>query len=232
VLDNLQDLLDPQLFWGYRALLFAGLRFNLLVLATSGLLSLLLSLIICVIRLSRFAPARWLAGGFAELARNTPEYILLVWIHFVPPVLIGLALHTRVAADPLVSATLALGISSSGYVSETLRAGVISVPRGHAEAALALGLRPGTIFRRIVLPQALRRMLPELLNQAISLFKGTTLVSLIAVPDVMYQVSMISAQEMQPVPLYTGAALAFCLIVVTASLLVRIFAERWRRVVL
>ena len=230
--DNLRELLDPSLFWEYRWLLVAGLRFNLLVLVSSGVLSLLLSLLMCVARLSRFATARTVSRVFAELARNTPEYILLVWIHYVPPVLLGLALHMRIAADPLVSATLALGISSSGYVSETLRAGVLSVPRGHSEAALAVGLRPGTAFRRIVLPQALRRMLPELLNQGISLFKGTTLVSLIAVPDIMYQVSMISSQEMQPVPLYTGAALIFCAIVVCASLFVRVFAERWRRTVL
>ena len=232
MLANLQALLDPALFWGYRSRLLEGLRFNLLVLLTSGALSLVLALLVCLARLGRWPALRWAGRVYAELARNTPEYILLIWIHYVPPVLIGLALHTHYAANPMVSATLALGIASSGYVSETLRTGVMAVPRGHAEAALALGMRDRTIFRRIILPQALRRMLPELLNQAISLFKSTTLVSLIAVPDIMYQVSMISSQEMQPIPLYTGAALLFCAIVLVDSLLVLSFAERWRRSVL
>jgi len=73
-----------------------------------------------------------------------------------------------------------------------------------------------------------RRMLPESINQFISLFKATTIVSLIAVPDLMYQVSMITQQEMRPLPLYTGAALTYFVIILLAGSALRAFAERWR----
>jgi polar amino acid transport system permease protein len=86
-----------------------------------------------------------------------------------------------------------------------------------------------TALRRIVLPQAVRRMLPEAVNQLVSLFKSTTIVSLIAVQDIMYQVSMISVAEMRPVPLYTGAALLYCIVIILATQLFQRLTERWRR---
>ena len=78
------------------------------------------------------------------------------------------------------------------------------------------------------MPQVERRMLPESVNQFISLFKATTLVSLIAVPDLMYQVSMITQQEMRPLPLYSGAAMTYFLIVLIAGSVLRALSERWR----
>jgi ABC-type amino acid transport system permease subunit len=88
------------------------------------------------------------------------------------------------------------------------------------------------ILWRITLPQVVRRMLPEALNLFISMFKATTIVSLIAVPDLMYNVSMVIAQEMRPLPLYTGAALTYFLIIFLLSVGVRHFSERWRRKIL
>ena len=84
------------------------------------------------------------------------------------------------------------------------------------------------ILWRIIMPQVVRRMLPESVNQFISLFKATTLVSLIAVPDLMYQVSMITQQEMRPLPLYSGAAMSYFLIVLIAGSVLRALSERWR----
>jgi len=86
----------------------------------------------------------------------------------------------------------------------------------------------GLILRRIILPQVVRSMLPESINQFISLFKATTIVSLIAVPDLMYQVSMITQQQMRPLPLYTGAAVTYFVIVLVAGSSLRVVADRWR----
>ena len=98
----------------------------------------------------------------------------------------------------------------------------------HLEAARSCGMPEWLILRRIVLPQVVRRMLPESINQFISLFKATTIVSLIAVPDLMYQVSMITQQEMRPLPLYTGAALTYFVIILVAGNVLRALSERWR----
>ena len=84
-------------------------------------------------------------------------------------------------------------------------------------------------LRRIILPQALRRILPDLVNQLVSLFKSTTIVSLITVQDIMYQVSMISVAEMRPIPLYTGAAVLYCVVIILATQLFQGLTERWRK---
>jgi polar amino acid transport system permease protein len=84
------------------------------------------------------------------------------------------------------------------------------------------------IMWRLILPQVVRRMLPESVNQFISLFKATSIVSLIAVPDLMYQVSMVSAQEMRPMPLYTGAALTYFVVVCAFAYLLQLLSGRWR----
>jgi ABC-type amino acid transport system permease subunit len=153
---------------------------------------------------------------------------MVVWVHFVLPLLIGTVLHSRFEFNPFVSAMIALGFVYSGYFAETFRAGIEAVPAGHLEAARSLGMGEGLILRRIVLPQVVRSMLPESINQFISLFKATTIVSLIAVPDLMYQVSMITQQQMRPLPLYTGAAITYFVIVLVAGSSLRVLADRWR----
>jgi polar amino acid transport system permease protein len=113
-------------------------------------------------------------------------------------------------------------------MSETVRGGLLSIPRGHIEAAMSIGMSGWTILRRIMFPQAIRRMLPEALNQFVSLFKATSIVSLIAVQDIMYRVSMINVQEMRPLPLYTGAALLYCAVVIAASQAIQHLSRRRR----
>jgi polar amino acid transport system permease protein len=226
---RLHESLDPALFWEYRAMLLAGLARNVGIFAGSAVVALLLAAAIGLARVSRRRLLRWPATWYAELSRNTPEYILLVWTYYVLPVLIGRVLSARVSINPAVASIIALGVAYSGFMSETLRTGLLSVPRGHTEAGLALGLPRRVIFWRIVLPQAIRRMLPEFLNQFVSLFKATSIVSLVAVQDIMYQVSIVNTEEMRPLPLYTGAAIMFCLIIIAASQLIQHFADRWRR---
>ena len=104
----------------------------------------------------------------------------------------------RLEFPPFLSAVIALGLVYSGYFAETFRAGIQPIPKGQIEAGRACGMSERLILWRIILPQVVRRMLPEAINNFVSLFKATTIVSLIAVPDLMYQVSMVTQQEMQP----------------------------------
>ena len=228
-LGTLSQMIDPALFWEYRGILLAGLAFSGYVFALAGVLAVVLGLVACLFRLSPFRALRWCGTFYAELCRDAPEYVLLVWVHYVPPLLLTWAIGTRVKFSPLVSAVIALGLASSGYFSETFRAGIQAIPRGHIEAARSLGMSGGLTLRRIVLPQAVRRMLPEAMNQFVSLFKSTTLVSLIAVPDFMYQIAMLTQEKMQPMPLYSGAALIYFVAIFAMSSLVRHTSERWRQ---
>jgi His/Glu/Gln/Arg/opine family amino acid ABC transporter permease subunit len=230
--DGLKQAFDLSLFWEYRAILFQGLIFNVLVFLCSAAVALLVGLLAALLRVNRFFPARWLGTLHVELFRNAPDYIMLVWVHFVLPLLIGMVIRRRVEFHPFVSAVIALGFVYSGYFAETFRAGIQAIPKGNIDAGRAFGMSESLILWRITLPQVVRRMLPEALNQFISLFKATTIVSLIAVPDLMYNVSMVTQQEMRPLPLYTGAAITYFLIIFILASGVRAFSERWRRKIL
>ncbi|HXW25073.1 MAG TPA: amino acid ABC transporter permease [Xanthobacteraceae bacterium] len=226
---GLRQALDLSLFWDYRAILLNGLAVNALVFLGAAALALCAGLGAALMRVNRFFPLRWLGTAHVELFRNAPDYIMLVWVHFVLPLLIGIAIRRRVEFHPFASAVLALGLVYSGYFAETFRAGIQAIPRGNLDAGRAFGMSERLILWRITLPQVVRRMLPEALNQFVSLFKATTIVSLIAVPDLMYDVSMVTQQEMRPLPLYTGAALVYFLLIFILSTGVRAFSERWRR---
>lgn len=230
--ESLKQAFDLSLFWEYRAVLAHGLVFNGLVFLCAAALALSAGLGAALLRINRFFPMRVVGTLHVELFRNAPDYIMLVWVHFVLPLIIGMVIRRRVEFHPFVSAVIALGFVYSGYFAETFRAGIQAIPRGNLDAARAFGMPERLILWRIMLPQVVRRMLPEALNQFVSLFKATTIVSLIAVPDLMYAVSMVTQQEMRPLPLYTGAALTYFLIILVLASGVRAFSERWRRKIL
>jgi polar amino acid transport system permease protein len=232
VSEALRQSLDLALFWEYRFVLFGGLLFNAAIFACAAAAALVLGLCAALLRVSLMRPLRWGGTVYVELFRNAPDYVMLVWVHFVLPLLLGLALRTRIEFHPFVSAVVALGLVYSGYFAETFRAGIEAVPKGNIEAGRAVGMSEALILRRITLPQVVWRMLPEALNIFVSLFKATTIVSLIAVPDLMYRVSMVTQQEMRPLPLYTGAALTYFAVILVVATLLRWASERWRRTVL
>jgi polar amino acid transport system permease protein len=155
--------------------------------------------------------------------------VLLVWAYYVLPLILSRLLAQKLSIGPAPAAILALGFAYSGFMSETVRTGLLAVPHGHREAAMALGMSRFDILRRIVFPQGLRRVLPDALNQYVSLFKATSIVSLISVEDIMYRVSMINVEEMRPLPLYTGAALLYCAIIIAASQTIQVLTRRWRQ---
>jgi polar amino acid transport system permease protein len=226
--ESLREVLDLGVFWEYRNVLLRGLAVNFYVFIAAAAVALGIGLAAALLRVNRFRAFRWIGTVHVEIFRNAPDYVMVVWVHFVLPLLIGSVLQRRFEFNPFVSAVIALGWVYSGYFAETFRAGIEAIPIGHIEAARSCGMSQRQILWRIVLPQVVRRMLPESINQFISLFKATTIISLIAVPDLMYQVSMITQQEMRPLPLYTGAALTYFVIVLLAGSALRALAERWR----
>lgn len=227
--ETLRQSLDLSLFWEFRYTLLTGLLQNIYVFACAAILALALALVVGLARLSVYRGVRIVSTIYAELFRNTPEFVLIIWVYYVLPILLSRALATKFNMSPFLAAVLALGVAYSGFLSETVRAGVQSIPRGHAEAGASLGMTQFQILRRIIIPQAVRRMLPEALSQFVSLFKATSIVSLIAVPDIMYQVSMVNVDQMRPLPLYTGAALLFCFVIIAATQSIQILSDRWRK---
>lgn len=216
------------LFWEYKAVMLPGLWYNFLVFFLVVVFGVVLGLIFSTIRLNTNIAVRAIATFYIGLFRNAPEYVTLVWFLYVPALLLSKLLESNVTFDPLVVAVMALSLSAGAFYAEIFRAGILSVPKGHIEAARATGMSRTLTLRRIILPQAIRQMLPEFFNECISVFKGTTLVSLVMVPDLVYGVNLVSSYTGQALPLYTGIALIYFVIVFTMTSIAEKLSNPWR----
>jgi polar amino acid transport system permease protein len=177
-------------------------------------------LVACLCVLSPRRVLRYPVSVVIEFCRNTPILVQVIWIHYALPDLIGLKFTAY------TSATISLAMQSSGYLAEEYRAGIESIDRGQFEAAQSLGMTYGRLMRRVVIPQAVLRITPGLLNQYVNCFKSTSIVSIIAVPDLMYYASMIVTSTFLPMPVYTLVALIYFGLVFAMAMAVRMAVSR------
>jgi polar amino acid transport system permease protein len=197
--------LDFSVAWTYRNALLRGLGISLAYTGLAAFLGLALAMLTAAAVRSRFRLLRWPAIGFVELFRNTPLLVQLVWVHFALPQLTGVNLSI------LESGLLAITLNVTAYFSEILRAGIDAIPKGQWEAAHSLGLHPWRIWRHVILPQAIRIVFPPLASMIISLFKGTSVLSILAISELMRIVTNIGTHTARPVEIFTiGAILYFC----------------------
>ena len=187
--------------------LLEGFGTTFLIFLITLLLAIPLGLPIALCSMSRFQPLRWLSRGFVWAIRGTP-LMLQVIIVFYGPALIGMT-----ASLPRMSAVVAaFVINYAAYFSEIYRGGIESVPKGQYEAGQVLGLRKGQIFFRITLPQVVKRILPPMSNEVITLVKDTSLARVIAVRELIMEASTFIKTQALLWPLfYSGAFyLLFC----------------------
>ena len=197
--------LDFSVAWTYREALLRGLGVSLAYTGLATILGLALALLTAAAVRSHLALVRFPTIGFVELFRNTPLLVQLVWVHFALPQLTGINLTI------LESGLLAITLNAAAYFSEILRAGIDAVPKGQWEAARSLGLPNWMIWRLVILPQAVRIVYPPLASMIISLFKGTSVLSILAISELMRIVTNISTHTARPVEIFTiGAILYFC----------------------
>jgi polar amino acid transport system permease protein len=200
--------------------LLQGLMVTLHITAASLLLAFVLGLVTALFRLSNSFVARALARGYLECIRNTPLLVQLFFIYFV--------LSPVLDISRFASAVLALSLFEGAYASEIFRAGIVSIHRGQWEAAYSLGLSSFHNYRYIILPQAIRRILPPLANQAISLVKDSALVSTIAIYDLTMQGRAIIAETYLTFELWFTIAAIYLLITVILSVVVNTMENRLR----
>ena len=162
---------------------------------------------------------RWLTfplEGYVEVFRCTPLLVQIVWFYYALPILLNFSLPAWLAAG------LGLTLYMGAFCSEIFRAGVISIGRGQWQAGRALGMTHIQLMRRIVLPQAVRRMVPPLVNQSITQLKNTALLYVVAVPDLMYTGSIVTAETFRPLEVYTSVAAMYFIMLYPMTL----FAKR------
>jgi len=164
----------------FLSVLSAGAVVSLQVAAGALLLALSGGLLMALLTVAPLAPLRWAGRAYIELMRGTPALTQLFIIYF------GLA-DIGLGMPPLAAAIVGLGANGAAYLAEVYRAGIHAIHRGQREAALSLGLTPADVMRFVILPQAVRIMLPPFCNYAIQLLKDTSLVSAVAAPEIMFR---------------------------------------------
>ncbi|RXT48146.1 ABC transporter permease [Bosea sp. Tri-44] len=206
---------DFSILWGYRWLFLQGLGVTVAFTAATIAGGLTIGMTAAICLLSRFRILRGIALGFIEIFRCTPVLVQLIWCYYALPMIAGIEM------TPITASLLALSCYGGSFYAEIIRGGIVSIDVGQSEAASALGMPPGLAMRRIILPQALRRMLPALMNQSILQFKNTSLVSVLAVPDLVYQGQIAAHDSFRPLETYTAVAVAYFAILFPLTLYVR-----------
>jgi glutamate/aspartate transport system permease protein len=197
-----------------------GLLFTLrltLIAMTGGIV---LGTLLALARLSPIAPLSWLAGAYVDTMRSIPLVMVILWFFLVIPFLTG----TPVGAE--TSAIITFTAFEAAYFCEIMRSGIQSVPRGQVWAAQALGLTQAQAMVNVVLPQALRNMLPVLLTQTIVLFQDTSLVYAIGAKDLLKAADVVGKNYNRPVEMIVLSALIYFAICFSLSLAVRQLQKR------
>ena len=186
--------------------LLEGLALSFLLTAVAMLGGIILGLGLAVIRLSRWRAAAFLAAGYVNGFRAIPLVLVIFWFYFLVP----LALGRSVGALP--SVIIAFVLFEAAYYSEIFRAGLQSIRPGQWQAAYASGLGYLQALRLVILPQALRTMLPLIITQAVVLFQDTSLVYVISLRDFMTSVSIVANRDNRLIETYLFAALVYFII--------------------
>jgi len=184
--------------------LIKGLPITLLVLAGSAVFSYLIAFIAGLSRLSRNVVIRTFTSFYVEIFRGTSLIVQLFWLYFALPVLFDIDLGSE-----LWVGILTIALNYGAYMSEVVRGSILSVAKGQTEAGIALNMTRFQRMRLIILPQAVRMMLPEFGNYLIQMLKATSLVSLIGLMDVLYFGELYSSTHIQQAPLVYLLTLIF-----------------------
>ena len=207
------QLFNPEIAVANFGPLLAGLLITVELTLVVIVISLVFALVVALGGLSRFAPLRWLVRSYIEVIRGTPLLLQLIYVYYVLPEL-GIRLNSFLAG------VIALTLNYSAYISEVYRAGIQSVARGQHDAAAALGMTRPLAMRRIILPQAIRMVIPSLGNYFISLFKDTALCSVVSIQEVVFTAQILAARNFQYFTLYTVVAAMYFVVSFLAARLV------------
>jgi len=183
--------------------LLVGAVGTLHIFAICLVVGLSLGLVVGLGRYARVPWFRWPATAFVEFFRNTPVLVQILWFYFALPMLLPFEI------SPLAASALGISLNSAAFSAEIYRGGIQSIEPGQWDGARALGMSWGQAMRRIILPQALKRMTPALTNRAIEIFKMSTLASAVAYVELLQQGKLIASLNFNPIEAYTAVAVIF-----------------------
>lgn len=199
--------------------LLQGAWVTIMVSITAYVLALICGLIFGMARMSRFWPIRAIATAYVQFIRGTPLLLQLFFIYYVLP-------YGGIVLTPFASGVLGLTINYSAYMAEVFRSGIQAIPRGQWEAARSLGMPRQLLMRRIILPQAIRIVIPAIGNFFVSIFKDSALVSVITMRDLMFSGELLASATFKHFEIFTLVAIIYFIISYPTAKLVEFVEAR------
>lgn len=197
---------DWSIIWVSLPVLLEGVKTTVLLTFLTMAVAIPGGLVIMLLRVAPIPALRTVGTVYVELLRNIPLILLSYWVFYVLPLLLDIRF------PPFSAGLISLSVIISAYNAENFRAGVNSIRRGQIDAALALGMSQTQVMRRVVLPQAIRRVLPILANTWVSLFKDTTLVSVIGVHELAFTAMQVRTTTFRILEILTAMAVIYWLL--------------------
>ena len=212
---------DFGVLWANAPFLWKGLllTFQLTLFAVGG--GIALGLVLAVARLSGIKPLAWFVAAYVNFLRSMPLILVIFWFYTLVPKLTG------TSVSGFYSVLIAFIMFEAAYYSEIIRAGISSVKRGQISAALALGLTNLQAMRYVVLPQAIRNMIPVLLTQSIVMLQDTSLVYVVGLRDFLTSAEIVAGRDNRPTELYVFVAFVFLVLCLSGSRLVNRMRRRY-----
>ena len=188
---------------------------TIVIAAISLAIGIVIGLIACFGKLSGRGSAYWIANGFIDFFRTIPEVVLIFWVYSCLPLLLSIRISSEACG------VIALSLFSGAYLAEIFRAGILAVPRGQVDAAYALAIPTLHIWRKIIIPPSIRRMMPAFVNFFTELLKATSLLSAIAVGEMAYTASILGAKTLSYFEFLSAIAVLYFALIFPISMYAR-----------
>ena len=200
--------------------LLSGLTTTIYISVISIIISMLLGLIVAIPSLAKNKFLTFINIGYVEIVRAVPLLVLILWIYY------GLPIMTGISFSPFVSGIIALAISESAFQAEIFRAGINSIKKAQWEAGSSLGLNFFKRLRLVILPQAIKNILPAIGNQFVYVLKMSSLVSIIGIGDLTRKANELVVTTYRPLEIYTFLILEYLVLILIVSFFVRRLEKR------
>ena len=204
----------------YIPALLQGLYYTLLISVVGLIIGFILGAIFGLGRISRSKILYGISAVYVEVLRGTPVLVQAIWIYFALPLIVGFNIPS------LAAGIIVIGLNSGAYIAEIVRGAVQSVEKGQMEAGRSLGLSRHLTMRYVIWPQAFKRMIPPLGNQFIISIKDTSLLSVILVPELIFQGRLVASNHFNAVEIYTTVAIFYLVITLTLSKILNLMEKR------
>ena len=218
--------MDFSVLSGYYGVFIQGAKTTIIISLVSLVIGFVLGLLICLMKMSKIKILKWPASAYVQILRGTPLFVQIFIIYFGLPQLGIQFPDIGPFSSDFVSGAFALSINSSAYIAEIFRSGIQAVDKGQMEASRSLGLGYVDAMRYVIVPQAVKNVLPALANEFITLVKESSIISVIGVQELMFKAGIVRTSLYRPFEPYIMAAIMYLVMTTVLSLLVGLLEKK------